>query len=86
MMPKLSPLAALGGMRAKWACLQLYSVTPVSGKGSVSSVSLKWNAVVTRAVIRRLVDLFKGTLPSSVSGSAVQSLSILKWLSMQAGK
>ena len=78
MMPKLNPLAGLGGMRAKWACLQLYSVTPVSGKGSVSSVSLKWNAVVTRVVIRRLVDLFKGTQPSSVGGSAVQSPSVLK--------
>lgn len=85
MMPKLSPLAGLGRMRTKWACLQLYSVTPLSWKGSVSSVSLKWNAVETTVVIRRLVDLLKGTQPSSLGGSAVQSASVLKRLPCRLG-
>ena len=44
----------------------------------LAAVSLKWNAMVTRVVIRRLVDLLKGTQPSSLGGSAVQSPSILK--------
>lgn len=56
-------------------------------EGSVSSVSLKWNAVETTVVIRRLVDLLKrNTAQQCLGDSAVQSASVLRVTAMQAGK
>lgn len=80
MTPKLSPLAGLGGMRTDKAGMPpaLFCDFSYLGRGLLAAVSLKWNAMVTRVVIRRLVDLLKGTQPSSLGGSAVQSPSILK--------